>query len=123
MRCKIDENLPVESAGLFQAAGWDSSTVHEEGLSGAADARISAACQAEDRVLFTLDQDFGDIRSYPPADYLGIVVLRPHEPHRDAVLAMLRRALPVLEREWVPHRLWIIEPDRIRVRGGSDPVV
>lgn len=121
MRSKIDENLPVEAAALLRAAGWECSTVYDETLSGAEDVRISAACRSEERVLFTLDQDFGDIRSYPPADYLGIVVLRPHEPHQAAVLAMLRRALPVLEREWVAHRLWIIEPDKIRVRGASDP--
>ncbi|MBI4479015.1 MAG: DUF5615 family PIN-like protein [Acidobacteria bacterium] len=45
----------MECLGLLRAAGWDASTVHEEGLSGTEDARISTACQAEDRVLFTLD--------------------------------------------------------------------
>ena len=121
MRSKIEENLPIEAAALLQAAGWDCSTVYEEALSGAEDARIGAACRAEERVLFTLDQDFADIRLYPPADYPGIVVLRPRDPHREAVLQMLGRALRVMEREWTLHRLWIVEPDRIRVRGSDEP--
>ena len=123
MRSKIDENLPMEAAALLQAAGWDCSTVYDEGLNGAEDARISAACRAEERVLFTLDQDFADIRAYPPTDYMGIVVLRPRDPHREAVLQLLRRALRVLERDWSSNRLWIVEPDRIRVRGSREPSV
>ena len=80
MRGKINENLPMEAVTLLRAAGWDCSTVYEEALNGAADPDISAACRTEERVLFTLDQDFADIRTYPPADYLGIVVLRPARP-------------------------------------------
>ena len=64
--------------------------------------------------------DFADIRTYPPADYLAIVVLRPRRPNREAVLHMLGRALRVLQQEWTPHRLWIIEPDRIRVWGSNE---
>jgi predicted nuclease of predicted toxin-antitoxin system len=117
MRSKIDENMPAEAAELLRKAGWDCTTVYEEGLNGAEDSRISAVCRTEQRVLFTLDQDFADIRSYPPADYPGIVVLCVWDPHREAILQLLRRALGTLEKEWAAHRLWIVEPSRIRVRG------
>ena len=116
MRAKVDENLPTEAAALLRAAGWDCSTVFDEGLDGADDARLSAACRNEERVLFTLDQDFADIRTYHPADYLGIVVLKPPDPHREAVVELLGNALRLLKAEWAPHRLWIVEPGRIRVR-------
>ena len=115
MRSKIDENMPMEAVALLRAAGWDCSTVYDEALSGAEDARISAACRAEERVLFTLDQDFADIRTYPPADYLGIVVLRQQDPHSEAVLRLLGRALRVLEQQWTSHRLWIVEIGRAHV--------
>ena len=72
-------------------------------------------------MLFTLDQDFADIRTFPPADYLGIVVLRPREPHREAVLQLLGLALRVLEQQWTAHRLWIVEANRVRVRGSNEP--
>ena len=123
MRSKIDENLPLEAAALLRAAGWDCSTVYDEALNGAADARIIASCRVEERVLFTLDQDFADIRTYPPADYTGIVVLRLRDPHREAILRLLGSALRVLEREWASHCLWIVEPGRIRVRGTNKPAV
>jgi predicted nuclease of predicted toxin-antitoxin system len=121
MRAKLDENLPIEVADLLRAAGWDSETVHDEGLAGAADGRVAAACQAEARVLFTLDLDFADIRAYPPGEYEGIVVLRPAKANRRQVLALVARVIPVMAAERVGRRLWIVEPGGIRVRVPNEP--
>lgn len=71
MRAKLDENVPVEAAELLRAAGWNCETVYGESLAGADDGQVAAVCQAEARVLFTLDLDFADIRTSPPSDYAG----------------------------------------------------
>jgi predicted nuclease of predicted toxin-antitoxin system len=123
MRAKLDENLPVEAAELLRTAGWECDTVYDEGLAGADDPKVAAACQAGARVLFTLDLDFADIRAYPPSEYVGIVVLRPTEPSRRQTLELVTRVLPVLSVEWIEHRLWIVEPARVRVRGANEPAV
>jgi len=123
MRAKLDENLPVEAAELLRTAGWECDTVDDEGLAGADDPEVAAACQAGARVLFTLDLDFADILAYPPSEYVGIVVLRPTEPSRRQVLQLVSRVLPVLSAEWMEHRLWIVEPARVRVRGANEPAV
>jgi predicted nuclease of predicted toxin-antitoxin system len=123
MRAKLDENLPVEAAELLRTAGWECETVYDEGLAGADDPIVAARCQVEARVLFTLDLDFADIRAYPPSDYVGIVVLRPVEPSRREALALVSRVLPVLSADWAEHRLWIVEPSRVRVRSANDPAI
>lgn len=123
MRAKLDENLPVEAAEFLRTAGWECDTVYDEGLAGADDPRVAARCQVEARVLFTLDLDFADIRAYPPSEYVGIVVLRPVEPSRRQALELVRRVLPVMSAEWIEHRLWIVEPARVRVRGMTEPSV
>ena len=123
MRAKLDENLPVEAAELLRTAGWECDSVYDEGLAAADDPEVAAACQAGARVLFTLDLDFADIRAYPPSEYVGIVVLRPTEPSRRQVLQLVRRVLPVLSAEWMEHRLWIVEPARVRVRAANEPAV
>jgi predicted nuclease of predicted toxin-antitoxin system len=123
MRAKLDENLPIEAVELLGAAGWTCATVLDEGLGGCEDARVGEVCQAEARVLFTLDLDFADIRTYPPHEYIGIVVLRPPVPSRQLVLQMLGRVVRVLAEQWVDHQLWIVEPDRIRVRGSNESAV
>jgi predicted nuclease of predicted toxin-antitoxin system len=123
MRAKLDENLPVEAAELLRTAGWECDSVYDEGLAGADDPDVAAACQAGARVLFTLDLDFADIRAYPPSEYVGIVVLRPTEASRRQVLQLVSRVLPVLSAEWMEHRLWIVEPARVRVRSANEPAV
>ena len=116
MRAKLDENIPVEAVRILVDAGWDVATVHDENMVGAEDHLVAAACQAEGRVLFSLDLDFADIRAYPPGEYDGIVVCRLAEPDRESVLRLLRGAVPLLGVEPVRHCLWILEPDRIRIR-------
>jgi predicted nuclease of predicted toxin-antitoxin system len=123
MRAKLDENVPIEAAELLRAANWDCDTVCDEGLAGADDPIVAARCQVEARVLFTLDLDFADIRAYPPSEYVGIVVLRPVEPSRRQALELVNRVLPVLSAEWIEHRLWVVEPARVRVRGSNEPAV
>ena len=91
-------------------------TVHEERLGGAADSLIIDRCRQERRVLITLDQDFADIRAYPPSESLGLIVLRPGVQSIEAVLRLLARTVPVLQNEPIANRLWIVEETRVRVR-------
>ena len=120
MKFKVDENLPVESADLLRSAGHDAVTVGDQRLSGAADSAVAGVCRAEGRVLITLDVDFADIRFYPPEMSSGMIVLRAQRQDRMSVLALLRRAMALVEREPLAARLWVIDETRVRVRGGSD---
>jgi predicted nuclease of predicted toxin-antitoxin system len=47
--------------------GLDADTVVDEGLRGSTDADVLAAARAEERMVFTLDRGFGNIKTYPPA--------------------------------------------------------
>jgi predicted nuclease of predicted toxin-antitoxin system len=113
---KLDENLPAHAAALLRERAFDAHTVREEGLLGANDEVIVEVARREGRVLITLDRDFSDIRTYPPADHSGIVVLRPSAQDRDSITALLQRFVAVLTSESPVGELWIVEPDRIRRR-------
>ena len=115
-RFKLDENLPRDAEALLRRASHDVHTVLDEQLGGNPDPRVFDASQAEDRILVTFDLDFSDIRVYPPASHKGIWVLRPHTQSVDNTLTLLRAALLVLEVEPTDGRLWIIEPERVRIR-------
>lgn len=121
MRCKIDENLPIEAAALLREAGHDCQTIYDEDLAGASDQRVIDTCLAEGRALLTLDLDFADIRSYPPVEYMGIIVLRPAGPDRERVLRLIARTLRIFERESVERALWIVEESRVRIRRSDEP--
>lgn len=75
MKFKIDENLPVEISELLIEKGHDTKTVNDEKLKGTSDSILIDICRQENRALITLDMDFSDIKSYPPEEYNGIIVL------------------------------------------------
>src|SRR5207249_9010690 len=90
VKLKTDENLPDSVGMLLRAAGHDVTTVLEEKLGGAGDPQVAQVCRSEMRALVTLDRGLGNIRAYPPTDYHGIVVLRPHDQSVDAILALIQ---------------------------------
>ena len=122
MKLKIDENLPADCAILLRDAGFEADTVADERLQGADDAVIASRARVEDRVLVTLDLDFGNVRAYPPLQHSGIIVLRPRMQDKRAVLALMQRIVLALTNRTPSGELWIVEPDRIRFRVGQRSV-
>ncbi len=116
MRFKIDENLPTEAADLLRGAGYDAMTVYEQSLVGGADPRLAEICREEGRVLISLDQDFADIRQYPPREFAGIIVLRLKQQDKPYVLGVFDRLLRILKLETPEQRLWIVDERRLRIR-------
>ena len=114
MKFKIDESLPIEAAVLIREQGYDADTVDDEGLHGAEDSQLAGIVKDARLILMTLDNDFGNIRAYPPDEYAGIFILRPKSQEKPAVLALLRRSLLMLPARSPDGELWIVEPDRVR---------
>lgn len=116
MRFKIDENLPVEVASILQQADHDAETVHSEQLTGANVQQLFSICQKENRVLVTLDIGFADIRTYPPANFGGLIVLRLKRQDKQYVLDIIHKIIPAFEKKELEGHLWIVEEKRIRIR-------
>lgn len=116
MRFKIDENLPAEAAAVLSQRGHNAETALAEGLGGSSDADVSRACINEARALVTLDTDFADVRSHPPEESPGIIVLRLKRQDKPAVLQVLARIAVLLETEPLHGLLWIVEEDQVRIR-------
>ncbi len=117
MKLKVDENLPEEVAALLRADGHDVETVLQEGLGGAKDPRVLAACQRETRSLVTLDTDFANIVAYPPSGSAGLVVLRPSRQSKPAVLRVVASILlPHLGKNGasLPGTLWVVDDVHVR---------
>jgi hypothetical protein len=71
VKFKIHENLPSEAAETLRQSGFAADTVADEDLSGSNDETVAGRDRSEDRILLTLDLDFANIRSYPPASTPG----------------------------------------------------
>jgi predicted nuclease of predicted toxin-antitoxin system len=114
---KIDENLPKDVGILLENAGHDAVTVLDQKMQGVGDPRLATLCRTENRVLLTLDIDFADIRTYPPAEYAGLIVLRLRFQDKTHVLDVVRRLLHNLPQHTkLDGMLWIVDEHRIRER-------
>lgn len=116
IKFKIDENLPSEAAAQLVAAGHDAVTVLDQQLGGSQDTNLADICRAEGRAILTLDLDFSDIRTYPPKDYAGIIVLRLVQQDKASVLSVLQSLASALSAEEVVGKLWIVDEERVRIR-------
>jgi len=120
LKFKIDENLPIEAAALFVEAGHDAVTVNDQGVGGVEDVELASLCRKEGRAIVTLDLGFGDIRSYPPSEFPGLVVFRLDRQDKPHVIAMCRRFVVALEHDELTASLWIVEEDQIRIRRSDE---
>ena len=78
--------------------------------------QIASICRGESRVLVTLDLGFGDIRTYPPTDYPGVIVLRPSSQDKPSILAIANRLVMALREHPIDRELWVVDDRRIRIR-------
>jgi len=119
MQIKLDENIHPDVAELLKGEGQDVLTVWDENLRGSTDETIARVVQHEQRTLITLDLDFADIRTYPPNQYAGIIVLRVGSHSRKHVLAVITRLLPTLNAQDPKGQLWIVDEQCVRIRASG----
>lgn len=118
MKFKIDENLPAEAARALVNAGHDALTILDQQMGGKPDSQVAKVCQSEQRVVLTLDFDFADIRTYPPVEYFGIIVLSPRTQSKPAVCSLIDQLIPLLDKEPLIGHLWIVQETGLRIREG-----
>jgi predicted nuclease of predicted toxin-antitoxin system len=116
LKIQVDENLPVAIADDLRAMGHDADTVDAERLSWADDPTVIAAATAAGRALLTLDKGLADVRTYPPANYAGIILLRPTTAGRNMVVRFVRDHLPHLPDIDPRGRLIVISEAGVRIR-------
>ena len=94
---RLGEHLPVESP----------------------DIAVIAEAQQFDAILLSLNGDFADIVTYPPADYAGIIALQVRN-HPESIPQLMQRLQEYLashaDRDYYRGKLLLVEVHRIRVR-------
>lgn len=72
----LDENIGQQTAKLLKAKGHDVVSVADLNLIGAADEEIVTRSLAEQRIIVTLDRDFGYLVHRAHKKHAGILYLR-----------------------------------------------
>ncbi|HEY2411882.1 MAG TPA: DUF5615 family PIN-like protein [Pirellulaceae bacterium] len=116
MKFKLDEHLPAEIADDLRKSGHDAMTVVEQDLSGSSDEALMQVVQSESRVMLTMDKGIANVAAFPPSLFAGIVLFRPRQTGRGAVLQFVRQHLPTVLPLVTPGSLVVVSDQGIRVR-------
>lgn len=116
MNIKLDENLSRYLKGSLLQAGYDAATAYEQGLAGKSDQEVARIARNENRIVFTLDLEFADLRKFPPGSSPGVVVFRPRSLGPLAVNQFVLRFVQESNLEELMGCTVVVEPHRVRVR-------
>ena len=116
MKFKLDENLSRHLKDVVSSLGHDAATAAEEDLLARSDREVAAAACAEDRVLLTLDVEFGNLKKYPPGSHPGIMVFRPGRLGPLAVNRFVQEFLGRTDVRRLARCVVIVQPSRVRIR-------
>lgn len=115
MKIKLDENLSQRLREVLVRLKHDVDTVVDEDIAGVDDVDVLKAAFAENRILFTLDTDFLNLKTYPPADHKGIVVFRPPTQGVLGVMSFVEAFVRSADLRKHFRRTTIVERTRTRV--------
>lgn len=122
MRFLIDEDLPQSLTRTFRQYGYEAFHVRDVGLRGAADEEIAAYAKSNELCLISGDLGFADVRTYPPGNHPGIVILRvPIVTGSAQIHQLIEEWLASQRVEESKGCLTILEPGRIRIRRKDSP--
>jgi predicted nuclease of predicted toxin-antitoxin system len=115
MKIKLDHNLSRHLKGALQAFGHDVDTAFDEGLARATDREVLHEASEQGRILFTLDTDFLNLKTYPPKKHGGVVVFRPTRQGARAVTKIVEAFVRSSDLSKYRKRTSIVERTRIRI--------
>ena len=113
MKIKLDHNISRHLKDRLEKFGHDVDTAFDEGLAGATDKELLH--EASNRILFTLDTDFLNLKIYPPGNHGGVVVFRPTRQGALAISNIVEGFVRSADLKKYRKRTAIVERTRIRI--------
>jgi predicted nuclease of predicted toxin-antitoxin system len=114
-----DHCVPNSVILALRGAGHEVLILKEHIPPDSDDAVVITKAQELDSILVSLNGDFADITTYPPARYKGIIALQVKN-HPEVIPAMMRRLTAYLsahpEVARYEGQLFLVEAHRIRIR-------
>src|SRR5258706_10441683 len=117
MKIKLDQNLSQYLRADLATLKHDVDTVVDQGLSGASDPSVLEAATWHDRILFTLDTDFLDLKTYPSDSHCGVIVFRPPRHGASSVAKFVMSFVRSTDLEKYYRRTTVVERTRTRIIG------
>ncbi|MBI4863214.1 MAG: DUF5615 family PIN-like protein [Candidatus Riflebacteria bacterium] len=113
-RLLVDQMFKVDLAEALRADGHDVVRVAEIGQARAEDADILASAISRDRILLTLDEDFGDWAILPLRIHPGVIRVKVHPPTTAKVHSLVAPFLEAHPPSRFANHLAILAPGRVK---------
>src|SRR4051794_5431873 len=114
-----DQCVPTEITDLLRQVGHRVTLLRDALPIRSVDPVVIAKAQELGAILVSLNGDFSDIVTYPPASYVGIVAIQLGN-HPEIIPQLMRRLTGFLsehpEQAFYHGKLIIVEVHRIRIR-------
>jgi len=119
LRFFSDQCVPVEITEALRRHRHQVTLLREVLPIRSLDPAVIAKAQELRAILLSLNGDFADIVSYPPARFLGIVGIQLHN-HPEIIPQLMTRLLRFLDahpqQEFFHGKLFLVEVHRVRIR-------
>lgn len=113
-RLYLDQMLQLEVAQALRDEGHDVLRASETGQARSDDAEILQKAIAEDRVLITLDEHFGDWVVLPLSEHPGVIRLKLNPATSRNAINLLTSFLRVHSATRLRNHLVIVSPKRTK---------
>jgi len=110
----LDQMFRMEVANSLRARGHDVVRAAEIGMARADDREIIERASADNRILVTLDEHFGNWAVLPLSVHAGVIRLKVHPPSVANVLPVLHACLSRNAQRDFRNRLLIVDTRRER---------
>ncbi len=114
LRLLLDQMIDSDIAVGLRAAGHDVCCVAELGMARADDAEILEVAAHENRILVTLDEDFGDWAILPLGCHPGVIRIKAHPTTTEMIRFVLFPFLRAHRNAEFSGRLVIVRPGDVR---------
>lgn len=108
------QSLPSSSSCL-EVFGHDVDTAFDEDLARATDKEVLRKASDENRILFTLDRDFLNLKSCPPKDHAGVVVFRPTRQGALVIMKIVKDFVRSADLKKYRRRTAVVERTGVRI--------
>jgi len=119
LRIFSDQCVPAEITETLRRHGHHVTLLREVLPIRSLDPVVIAKAQELGAILLSLNGDFADIVTYPPARYLGIIGIQLHN-HPEIIPQLMERLLAFLDahpqQEFYHGKLFLVEVHRVRIR-------
>ena len=119
LRFFSDQCVPAEITETLRRHGHQVTLLREVLPIRSLDPTVIAQAQERGEILLSLNGDFADIVTYPPADFLGILAIQLHN-HPEIIPQLMEWLLTFLDthpaQEFYQGKLFLVEVHRMRIR-------